>query len=71
MKRKNGLDSSSLYWSEDGEVNCGEHAPFRGSDTWMSGRWTAVTADDVIAAASGGYAPLRCEVCGRRLGGSE
>jgi hypothetical protein len=28
-----------LFWSEQGAIACGLHAPFRGSDTWNAGRW--------------------------------
>lgn len=44
-----------LYIAEDGRVECAEHAPFAGSDTWLSGHYLPVTED----------LGLRCEICGR------
>jgi hypothetical protein len=34
----------ALYSSEDGRVECPDHAPYRGSDTWHFGRYRRMTA---------------------------
>ena len=58
-------DVPDLFWSENGEVDCQTHAPYRGSDTWKSGRWSKMTARQRIewAQVTGGVAV--CEVCPR------
>jgi hypothetical protein len=45
-----------LYWNSSGQVNCEQHAPYRGSDTWKHERWQRVPPCDETAA-------LECEVC--------
>lgn len=61
-----------IYWSEQGECACEEHAPYRGSDTWRSERWSEITPDTMreIAAERGpGWATtswVACETCGAR-----
>lgn len=32
-----------LYISEDGRIECAEHAPYNGSDTWRFGHYVRVT----------------------------
>lgn len=54
-----------VYWDENGEICCGIHAPYRGSDTWVSGRWEAVSPDDVQAAFAQGMV-IKCECCGKK-----
>lgn len=34
----------TMWWSEQGQISCLEHASYRGSDTWMWGRWQPITA---------------------------
>jgi hypothetical protein len=54
-----------LYIAADGRVECHEHAPFPGSDTWLAGRYIKVTEPvERIAAEQGWPGPMRCEVCG-------
>ena len=48
------LDPDQLYWGSNGMVNCGDHAPLRGSDTWVWGAWEALPAD---------IEGFDCEVC--------
>jgi hypothetical protein len=51
-----------LYIAADGRVECHEHTPFPGSDTWVSGDYLRITGDarELLTGQ-----PLRCEVCGR------
>jgi hypothetical protein len=30
---------TSLFWGADGRVECAEHVPYPGSDTWRAGRY--------------------------------
>lgn len=46
-----------LVWSHDGRVECSEHAPYPGSDTWRDGRYQIVPRTPDTR-------DLRCEVCG-------
>jgi hypothetical protein len=46
----------TLVWSEQGEVCCAEHAPFKGSDTWRFEHWQKVPVCHETAA-------LKCELC--------
>lgn len=57
-------EPTGLFWAETGEVTCGAHAPFRGSDTWRSGRWTQMRADDVAQMHIAIDRAPACEVCG-------
>ena len=53
-----------LYWAETGEITCDRHAPFKGSDTWVHGRWSEMTTTDRLewAKYTGGTS-AKCEVC--------
>jgi len=56
-------DTSTLFWSERGEVCCALHAPYPGTDTWRWERWQLM-----IDAEKGEWARLlggapRCEIC--------
>jgi hypothetical protein len=55
----------TLYWSEDGAVTCAEHAPYEGSDTWLSGRWMRMSAAARDAWREEVGTPARCEICPR------
>lgn len=59
------IHNAILFWSERGEVACGKHAPYRGSDTWEWERWQAVTPIDRREAYKMGER-LRCETCGSK-----
>lgn len=48
--------STHLVWNQSGQVNCAEHAPYRGSDTWKNERWSRVPACDETA-------HVTCETC--------
>ena len=47
-----------LYWATDGSIACLSHAPFRGSDTWVTYRWHEMSARDRSRSPW-----LRCETC--------
>jgi hypothetical protein len=60
-----GLNADALYWSEDGRIDCAEHTPYPGSDTWVKDRFMPMHFDEVIEfAATTGQQPA-CEICGR------
>jgi len=42
MKTSTTAAAAKLYWSERGEISCLEHAPFRGTDTWVWHRWKPI-----------------------------
>lgn len=53
-----------IYMSERGEIACGSHAPYAGSDSWTLDRWAPITpAEAAEFAVAVGYAP-RCNACG-------
>lgn len=57
--------ASILLWSEDGQIGCPErgHAPAVGTDTWRSGRWRPMTAQERIQFEAEVGRPARCESC--------
>lgn len=57
-KNGKGLDPETLYWSERGSVACGDHAPLKGSDTWLWDRWSKVPKGVGLKCEHGG--------CGRK-----
>ena len=63
MATRTDTDPAALYWSEDGQVMCGRHSPYRGSDTWRSGRWSRLTADDQTMWRTANPKPASCETC--------
>ena len=55
--------NAKLFWDESGQTACEQHGPYRGSDTWISGRWRAITLNERIDfAAEVGRQPT-CETC--------
>lgn len=55
--------NATLLWDEEGQIACEEHAPFRGSDTWVRGRWRPIrTSERIDYEAEIGHAPA-CETC--------
>ncbi len=56
-----GLIGSALYWSDGGEVACGDHTPAKGSDTWRRDRWRRMARSSATRFA----AIARCEYCQR------
>lgn len=49
-------NAKQLYWSETGEVACQRHAPHKGSDTWINGRWQAAPSIKQVKS-------IGCKVC--------
>src|SRR5205823_14074844 len=57
--------TNRLLWDENGQIGCElpSHAPYKGSDTWRSGRWRAITPVEAEAfEREVGRAP-ECETC--------
>jgi len=57
MQNSRGLDPDALYWDEQGQISCGDHAPLKGSDTWVSGGWVRVSAREAVTLNA------KCETC--------
>ncbi len=55
---------TGLFWGENGEISCADHAPYKGSDTWLWMRWEPLPIEDAKAFARRGHA-ARCETCGQ------
>jgi hypothetical protein len=57
--------ATALYWNASGQVGCDApgHAPYRGSDTWRSERWTRMTPRMVAEWTRHAGSPPRCECC--------
>ena len=58
-------ETTKLSWDEDGQIGCAQvaHAPRKGTDTWRSGRWRAVTTAEAAAfEREMGHRP-QCEAC--------
>ena len=51
------LDPTALYWSSDGMISCGDHAPGYGTDTWVTHSWAKMTAEERTLAGA------VCETC--------
>ena len=60
-------DSAVLFWDEQGRISCGDHTPFRGSDTWVFDRWSRMTPANRIAFTRDVGRPAACETCAARL----
>jgi hypothetical protein len=57
------ITTKRILMSEAGEIECEEHTPFRGSDTWIYGRWRPMTLTERMDfEAELGRAP-ECETC--------
>lgn len=55
--------NGKLLWSETGEIACEEHAPFRGSDSWVNGRWRPIRLNERIDFEAEIGRPPACETC--------
>jgi hypothetical protein len=62
------LDQRALYNNEQGAICCAQHAPFVGTDTWLSGRWAKVPTADLVEWLTYGMGQMKCEVCGQTDG---
>lgn len=58
-------DGSKVYFSERGEIACGEHAPYPGTDTFRWERWRIVTPAIAAEWARQGGGVMKCETCGK------
>ena len=54
---------TELFWDDRGEIECAEHAPPRGSDTWWLDRWRAIKAAEAAGFQREVGRPPRCETC--------
>jgi len=52
-----------LLWSEEGEISCEKHAPYRGSDSWLRGRWRPIRVADRVDIVAELGRPPQCETC--------
>lgn len=52
-----------LYWSQQGEICCDDHGPYRGSDTWRNDRWKKMTAAEIASFSKQIGRPVDCETC--------
>jgi hypothetical protein len=51
-----------LYWSEQGQINCDQHIPYPGSDTWVFEHWKKIDRGSMAEATEKGT-ELVCETC--------
>jgi len=51
-----------LYWNERGMINCEQHTPYRGSDTWIFEHWKKIDRASAKEAAEKGM-EIACETC--------
>lgn len=59
-------DRPGLFWSQRGEVGCGAHTPYPGSDTWRWDRWGRITPRIHAAILAEGATNLtKCQSCGK------
>ncbi len=55
---------TGLFWGQNGELACADHAPYKGSDTWLWMRWEPLPIEAAEAVAGRGHG-ARCETCGQ------
>ena len=55
---KQSQDTTTLYWNRQGQVNCGAHAPYKGSDTWTWDGWQRIPEYVILHGP-----PPTCETC--------
>ena len=58
------VSATGLFWGQDGEIACADHAPYKGSDTWIWMRWEPLPNEAAESLKQGGDM-ARCETCGR------
>lgn len=58
-------ETPKLPWSEHGQIGCDRpgHAPYRGTDTWVWGRWKQITPREAAEFERELEHPPRCETC--------
>jgi hypothetical protein len=57
------MTKKQLLWDEQGQIACTEHAPYRGSDTWVSGRWRPIRTSERVDFEAEIGRPPECETC--------
>ena len=55
---------TGLFWGQNGEISCADHAPYKGSDTWRWMRWEPLSVADAKALAQLAQ-EAHCETCGQ------
>jgi hypothetical protein len=60
--RKTG-DTTTMFWSERGEVCCATHAPYPGTDTWRWERWRPMKEEEMREWTRQLGRPPKCEAC--------
>lgn len=55
------MSAAALFWSEQGEVACADHAPYPKSDTWNRDRWSKMTASARLEWVAEVGSPAQCE----------
>jgi hypothetical protein len=53
----------TLYMDQGGRIECLEHAPYRGSDSWVFGDWRPITPREAVAFEREVGRPTQCETC--------
>lgn len=56
----------TVFMSEGGELACDKHAPYRGSDTWVYGRWSPLVGGERAELESMLDGQPLCECCRAR-----
>jgi len=60
--KKRAKVKAGLYWNERGQINCEEHIPYPGSDTWIFEHWKPIDRASAKEAKEKGM-KLACETC--------
>jgi hypothetical protein len=53
----------ALYMDNGGRIECGAHAPHRGTDSWVWREWQAITPRQALAFERDVGRPPACESC--------
>jgi hypothetical protein len=61
-EKKRATVKPGLYWNERGQINCEQHIPYPGSDTWVFEHWKKIDRASAKEAAEKGM-ELVCETC--------
>jgi len=57
------MKKRKLLWDEGGRIACEAHAPYRGTDTWVWGRWRAIKWAEAAGFEREVGRPPACETC--------
>jgi hypothetical protein len=61
-EKKRAKVKPGLYWNERGMINCEQHIPYPGSDTWVFEHWKKIDRGAMKEAAEKGM-EIACETC--------